>query len=84
MKISFMAVFMTPTVRHQQTPANAIQCQQEPPRILEQTFEVHGTVCLCHLVSLGFCWCLSVVVQNCPEIRGGGDCDHVGEVYVCL
>ena len=27
---------------------------------------------------------MSVVVQNCPDRRGGGDCDHMGEVYVCL
>ena len=37
-------------------------------------------------MSFGVCWFLlvSVVVQNCPEIRGGGDCDHMGEMYVCL
>ena len=67
------------TKRHQQTPANAIQCQHEPPRILEQTFGCLGS-------SVGVCWFLlvSVVVLNCPEITGGGDCEHMGEVYVCL
>ena len=43
---------------HQQTPANAIQCQQEPPRILEQPFGLPRTVCWCRLVSVVFCWCL--------------------------
>ena len=27
---------------------------------------------------------MSVLVLNCPEIPGGGDCEHMGEVYVCL
>ena len=27
---------------------------------------------------------MSVVVLNCPEIPGGGHCEHMGEVYVCL
>ena len=27
---------------------------------------------------------MSVVVLNCPEITGGGDCEPMGEVYVCL
>ena len=27
---------------------------------------------------------MSVVALNCPEIPGGGDCDHMGEMYVCL
>ena len=26
----------------------------------------------------------SVLVLNCPEIPGGGDCEHMGEEYVCL
>ena len=36
--------------------------------------------------SLGVCWFLlvSVVVLNYPEIPGGADCEHMGEVYVCL
>ena len=36
--------------------------------------------------SVGVVWCLlvSVVVLNCPEIPGGGHCEHMGEVYVCL
>ena len=38
------------------------------------------------LVSFGVCWFLlvSVVVLNCPEIPGEGDCEHMGEVCVCL
>ena len=64
-------------VRHQKAPTDtrkAIQCEQEPPRILEQPFGVP------------VCWFLlvSVLVLNCPEIPGGGDCEHMGEVYVCL
>ena len=27
---------------------------------------------------------MSVFVLNCPEIPGGGDCEHKGEVYVCF
>ena len=27
---------------------------------------------------------MSVVVLNYPEIPGGADCEHMGEVYVCL
>ena len=27
---------------------------------------------------------MSVVVLNCPEIPRGADCEHMGEVYVCL
>ena len=36
--------------------------------------------------SLGVCWFLlvSVVVLNYPEIPGGADCEHMGEVYVCF
>ena len=36
--------------------------------------------------SLGVCWFLlvSVIVLNYPEIPGGADCEHMGEVYVCL
>ena len=36
--------------------------------------------------SVGVVWCLlvSVVVLNCPEIPGGGHCEHMGEVYVCF
>ena len=36
--------------------------------------------------SVGVVWCLlvSVVVLNCPEVPGGGHCEHMGEVYVCL
>ena len=63
-------------VRHQQTPANVIQCQPEQQHILKLSFKVLGTVSCCLVVS--------VVVLNCPEIPGGGDCEHMGEVYVCL
>ena len=27
---------------------------------------------------------MSVFVLNCPEIPGGGDCEHKDEVYVCF
>ena len=63
-------------MRHQQTPANVIQCQPEQQHILKLSFGVLGTVSWCLVVS--------VVVLNCPEIPGGGDCEHMGEVYVCL
>ena len=63
-------------VRHQQTPANVIQCQPEQQHILKLSFGVLGTVSWCLLVS--------VVVLNYPEIPGGADCEHMGEVYVCL
>ena len=43
---------------------------------LEQPFGVPGTACWCRLVS--------VAVLNCPEIPVGGDCEHIGEVCVCL
>ena len=37
-------------------------------------------------MSFGVCWFLlvSILVLNCPEIPGGGDCEHMGEVYVCF
>ena len=40
----------------------------------------------CLGTSVGVVWCLlvSVGVLNCPEIPGGGHCEHMGEVYVCL
>ena len=63
-------------VRHQQTPANVIQCQPEQQHILKLSFGVLGTVSWCLVVS--------VVVLNCPEIPGGGDCEHMSEVYVSL
>ena len=53
-------------VRHQKAPTDtrkAIQCEQEPPRILEQPFGVPGTVCWCSLVSV-----VSVGVCSCPEL----------------
>ena len=51
---------LTDAVRHQQTPANAIQCQPQPPHILEQPFWEPGTACWRHLVSVG--------VHCCPEL----------------
>ena len=42
-------------VRHQKAPTDtrkAIQCEQEPPRILEQPFGVPVTICWCRLVSV--------------------------------
>ena len=38
------------------------------------------------MVSFGVCWfpLVSVVVLNCPEIPRGGDCEHMGEMCVCL
>ena len=37
-------------------------------------------------MSFGVCWFLlvSVLVLNCTEIPGGGDCENMGEMYVCL
>ena len=37
-------------------------------------------------MSSGVCWFLlvSVVVLNRPELPGGGDCEHMGEVNVSL
>ena len=41
---------------------------------------------MCLGTPAGVVWCLlvSVVVLNCPEIPGGGHCEHMAEVYVCL
>ena len=64
------------TIRHHQTSANANQCHHGLPHIREELFGVSGNICWCCLVS--------VVVQNCPEVPGGGVWEHEGEVCVFL
>ena len=63
-------------IRHQQTPFDVNMNRHTS---LNSLFGCLG-------MSLGIVWCLlmSVVVLNCPEIPRGADCEHMGEVYVCL
>ena len=79
-------------VRHQKAPTDtrkAIQCEQEPPRILEQPFGVPGTVCWCRLVSVGFCWCLFlswIVLRYLEEVIVNiwVKCMYVYGVWMCV
>ena len=77
------------SVRPQKTPANAIWCQQEAPRILEQPFGLPGTVCWCRLVSISFCWCLllSWIVPRYLEeviVNIRVKCMYVFGVWMCV
>ena len=72
--------------RHQKTPINTSKCHSMSTGAATLPWTAFWGAWDRLLVSSGVCWFLlvSVVVLNRPEIPGGGDCEHMGEVYVCF
>ena len=74
------------TARHQKTPINTSKCHSMSTWAATHRWTAFLGALDRLLVSSGVCWFLLVsdVVLNRPELPGGGDCEHMGEVNVSL